>query len=627
MSLINPPYRVKRDPPSVADIIVAGASPLLIVGVVGSLVFFLAEVFYAGKYEGRLLYTLFFFVVGAVFVGRIAVQVDRGRSWAYGIVLAIVTLIALWKWVDYPPDHPLGVFKEAINFGLVIIVWWASNRLVRDCTHLDEQKDASSQGLLAAAGWEKRPNIHPDIVDDVVEDETHYRPGVAGWYQRYSAWKKARDQRPHTPGLSVIYFAIAAIPLFGLGQAIVPADDVARRNFTFWTMACYITSTLGLLLTTSFLGLRRYLRQRKLRMPLSMTASWMGLGALLIIGFVIAGALLPRPYSETPIWNPSRVVNGDQAASNNSVLKSGQGKGEGRTGNETTKGDGQATGKNGEPGAKGKQGEAKKGSGDNQGKNGNSGDQKQGDAKQSDSKQPENQQGKQQDDSTKQKQESSTREQQQASNKENQGQDAKENNSSSPPSSLSKTLSSVATVLKWIVFAVIVCIVLFVIFRHGLSFLANFMPWAKNLLAAIDAWWKGLFGVNDDAASRTSSPSSPKGPTHIPFTAFSNPFADGSASGRSVESLVRYSFEAFEALAADQGCPRQEHETPIEFARRIGEAHRSVAKAGHQLAILLARLIYSNGDLPKNSRAVLEQCWEELSHAIPDEEPAIVEEN
>ena len=37
-------------------------------------------------------------------------------------------------------------------------------------------------------------------------------------------------------------------------------------------MVIYVGSGLGLLLTTSFLGLRLYLQRRRLRMPLAMTA-------------------------------------------------------------------------------------------------------------------------------------------------------------------------------------------------------------------------------------------------------------------------------------------------------------------------------------------------------------------
>src|SRR3954463_13630012 len=55
------PMAPKREPPTAADVIVTALSPVLIMGLVGSLVFLLAEVFYAGQYENRLLYTLFFF--------------------------------------------------------------------------------------------------------------------------------------------------------------------------------------------------------------------------------------------------------------------------------------------------------------------------------------------------------------------------------------------------------------------------------------------------------------------------------------------------------------------------------------------------------------------------------------
>src|SRR6476659_2844793 len=124
----------KREPPTVGDAVVTALSPILIIGLVGSLVFFLAEVFYAGKYEYRLLYTLFFFVVGAVLVGRVAVAVDWARAWMYGGILAVVTFIALWAWVEYPPDSAMAQAKDIINAVLIGVVWWSSNRLVRDCT-------------------------------------------------------------------------------------------------------------------------------------------------------------------------------------------------------------------------------------------------------------------------------------------------------------------------------------------------------------------------------------------------------------------------------------------------------------------------------------------------------------
>ena len=63
----------EREPPSVADYVVTGIGPVLVMLMVGSLVFFLVEVLYAGKYSDRLLYTFFFFVMGAVLVSSTAI--------------------------------------------------------------------------------------------------------------------------------------------------------------------------------------------------------------------------------------------------------------------------------------------------------------------------------------------------------------------------------------------------------------------------------------------------------------------------------------------------------------------------------------------------------------------------
>lgn len=579
-------------------------SPALIMGLVGSLVFFLAEISYAGKYEGKLLYSLGFFVLGAVASARVAVVVDRARAWLYGGLLAFVTFIALRAWVDFPEDSAMAPYKDLINIMLIGVVWWCATKLVWDCTYIDDEREGSGKGLLAAAGWENRPGIRPDVVEDIIEDERKYSPGLQGWYQRYDQWKKSRSKRPHTPGLTVIYFSLAALPIFGLGQALVPVEDAARRNFTFWTAAVYVACALGLLLTTSFLGLRRYLRQRMMRMPVKMTAAWIGLGAVLIVVFVAIGSLLPRPYSETPAWAPARAISKDRNASQYAMNRDGAGKGEGRTGEEATKGDGKATGKGGEPGAKGKSGEAKSGSGDKDGKSGSNngersagkegekGNSKSGEEKSSDS-------GRE----AKSEQKSSDR-----------------NSSSSADrlqnSGAGQALSKVAGVLKWIIFGLLAILVIVFILRNGLKFLANFMPWARNLLAAFDAWWKGLFGARDPkakvAATESIQGSKPE-KSRVPFSAFTSPFADGTGESRSPEELVRYSFQAFEAWAAESEQARRPDETPIEFAERIGQSHPNLSEDGRRLANLVARMVYSPGNLPKSTRDVLAEFWATLN--------------
>ena len=70
----------EREPPSISDYVVTAIGPALIMLMVGSLVFFLVEVLYEGKYSDRLLYKMFFFVSATVLVARISIQSDAGRA-------------------------------------------------------------------------------------------------------------------------------------------------------------------------------------------------------------------------------------------------------------------------------------------------------------------------------------------------------------------------------------------------------------------------------------------------------------------------------------------------------------------------------------------------------------------
>src|SRR4029453_8344484 len=111
-----------REPPSLIDYVVTALSPALIMLMVGSLVFFLVEVLYAGKYSDRLLYTLFFFVIAGVLVARISIQAAAGSALVYGLVLAIVTYIALVSYVEFPSGW-LRSWGWLVNLGLMFVIW------------------------------------------------------------------------------------------------------------------------------------------------------------------------------------------------------------------------------------------------------------------------------------------------------------------------------------------------------------------------------------------------------------------------------------------------------------------------------------------------------------------------
>ena len=303
------------DGPNFTDFIVTSISPVLIVGLVGSLVFFLVEILYGGKYEGRLLWTLFFFVIGIVLVARVAIQVDAGRAMAYGLALAVVCWLALMAFIEYPRDSSMAPFAPIINLVLMGVVWWCANKLTWDCTFIDENRISASKGLLVASGMEPRSDS-----SDKTLPEPKRGKARGGFWERYQRYRDRRAKQPHTPGVTVVYFSLAALPIFGLGQSLIPSDDASRRSFAFTLAACYVGCGLGLLLTTSFLGLAVIYGSAGVKMPVVMTGTWLGMGSVLIAGFLLVAALLPRPYSETPIWNLDRIGSPDRKASKNALF-------------------------------------------------------------------------------------------------------------------------------------------------------------------------------------------------------------------------------------------------------------------------------------------------------------------
>jgi hypothetical protein len=620
----------ERESPGVADYVVTALSPILIMLMVGSLVFFLVEVLYAGQYSGRLLYTLFFFVCAAVLVARISIQYDARRAAIYGVALAVATYLALLAYVEYPSGW-LRSWGWLVNLGLMGVVWWSAHKLTWDCTHIDEKQQSSGRGLLNAAGLDADDRANADRREGGAiappsrpEPKKKKKKGMKSkkaqpdsrlwdWIERYKGHREAQRKSGHTPGVWVLYFALAALPLFALGQSLIDAADADRRRNTFLQMSVYIASALGLLVTTSLLGVRRYLRQRKARIPGTMTASWLGLGGVLILAFLVVGAFLPRPHSEVPWFGIERAGKSNRNASKYAQLGDSAGKGEGRGGSLSKAGDGSASGKGGQPGGgtKGEKGSGGKGQGGKGGSQGK-GDQSGGN---------ENRGGKGQgDDSEANRDEDGGRS---GSDAERDGNEAKEEGRGSRTGSRSTppvggALEKIAGVVKWIVFAIVALLVIFGLFFGVLKYLAPFTDWARRWLEGLRDWWASLFGkaANPDRKVGGDSPQALAPVRPPPFTDYSNPFADGTAEGRDPAELVAYTFEALDAWAWDRGAGREPAETPLEFARRLGEAFPEQAAAFARLATLYTRMVYSTLPLPGNALALLEEAWEQMVHGV-----------
>jgi hypothetical protein len=594
---------------TLADYVVVAISPALIVTLIGSLVYFLLEVTYQGEFQGRMRWILSFFVFGSVLVARVAMHPEAApRAPLYSLILAGAAWVGLGMFVEYPPD--LVGISWVINLGFVGLVWWSARKLTWDCTYINDEVDAGRSGLLEESGLEKGTKKGEPPAE---EDEK------LNWWERFVRYRDAQRKK-HAPGTWVVYFSLAALPIFGLGQSLIPAEEEGRRRYTFLLMAVYVASGLGLLLTTCFLGLRRYLRQRNLKMPAKMVGSWLTLGGGLIAVLLLLGAVLPRPNSETSLVDLTPLGSKKRNASKQSFVKDGGGKDKGQPGDPQQQKDGPAPGKDAKGGNDGK------GQKDGQGKDQNKsqgGDQKDGkggsqkDADQKNGGQKGQQRAQDQKKGGEQKNnDGSSSDREEAKSGKDQKQKPEGSSSSPPPKSLLPHLpqmGQLSTVLKWVVFGALAAVVVFCLLRSGLQWLANFTKWARALLDSLRAFWARLFGRREGEANQTDAePAAIKAKPPRPFSSFRNPFDDGTADRLPPGQVIRYSFMALQAWARERDLGRPADETPLEFAARVGADVPALEEPARDLATLYARAVYAQGNIPASSLEAVRQFWNDL---------------
>ncbi|MCS7236873.1 MAG: hypothetical protein NZ899_01230 [Thermoguttaceae bacterium] len=295
-----------RPRPSLIDFVLAVLNPVLIMLLLGSLLFFLVDVFYRGQYSGRLHWVLALFVMATVLITRIAMEQDEARAGGYAVALGLVTLAALERFVEF--GGAFKSFSTLINLGLMVLVWWAAHRLTKECTAAEGQGPPLEGSLwevawgraLTGLGWRRQEQEAEAGKPE--EEGLTVSPGEQS--ADVLSGRKKRLGTRHTPGVWVLYVSLVALPLFGLGELLGGASRVERRGWLLLLLATYLASAFALLLSTSFLNLRRYVRARRLDMPEEMTATWLIWGAGLIIVALAVAWIVPRP---TPIYIGARI--------------------------------------------------------------------------------------------------------------------------------------------------------------------------------------------------------------------------------------------------------------------------------------------------------------------------------
>lgn len=616
---------MSRPTQTTADYVVIALSPALIMLLVGSLVFLLLEVFYGGGYQPRLQYIFALFVFAAVLIARISMEEGTAYAAMFGAPLGLATALAMMRFVQL--EGFLAPLGPLINIGLLALVWWCTHKLTWDCTLVDESKEASGEGLLQAVGLDRNDEATAEraAADSGAEQTIARNESVAqedssgNTLERISQWLHRRRRRPRANGLWVVYFSLAALPLFGIGQWFIPADDLARRRYVFLLLVVYLVSGLGLLVTTSLLSLRRYLRQRYLQMPDEMTAVWLGLGAILIVGVLAAAWLLPRrspEYSVTQIPLPF-TSSDDLQTSRNAVGRDGQpndkdqssGENSGGENGKSTAGDQsnnkardkqsddqsdeqqdvQGGGKNG--GQTG--GETRSGQGEKSGDGGKSSDGGKGSQSQSGSPSQSDRQGRQSGSKPTQDNRSDRRAPQSAPN---------------PMNAIAAAFQWFMVALRWLFFVVMVVVAVVLLWRYRADIAS---AWRK-FVTELRALWNRLFGGKPKTTTHETESAATTGVKHASFAQFSDPFGSGNASRMSPDQLIRYSFQALEAWSRDNGCPREPEQTPHEFVRQVAAFDASLKEDTRVLADLYCQVAYATGSITGVQAARLRGLWKKL---------------
>lgn len=569
MSQYQPPPRK-----TVVDHLAILVCPLVIIVMVGSLALFLAKIGYTGRYVSRVNWALCWFVVGSVLISRIGIQSGTERSSVYGLLLGGAISIFFWRFLGF--GAPLYILLAILCF-----IWWCTSQLTWDCTLIDDDEDSSGQGLLEASGLGSEAAKEADE-----ESKKHeLRRKRRRWWQHLFGSQANRKGQPHAPGVWIILFSLLALPLFGIGQLKFGSEASADRRFGFTMLGIYVAASLVLLLLTSFLGLRRYLRQRRLEMPTLIAGSWMIYGVILAVVVMAACFLLPRPnaFFTLPELVNMASTNLVQKASEHALLGGEAGEGEGKR-----KGEGEGEPK-GEEQEKGSSGEQK---GDNQSKTGTGDEKGEGDGKQKDK----------------------TGAQPDAEKKGEISADGKQDGEGQQPENPTEQPSLTpqeekTNWVKWLIYSLLALTFAFLLWRYR-----------KVIRQTLAAMWQAICKFFRDLFGALKRPPRPEalvpqkaGPPKRRFAEYSNPFQTGEAAEMPAEELVNYTFEAMQCWAREHRLPRGHGETPFEFANRLAQKEPLLSEDARQLAWFYTRLAYAQQVPPESVTQNARQLWEFMS--------------
>jgi hypothetical protein len=530
-----------RPEKTLADTLAIAVGPVLLIILLGSLMLFLVEAGYRGPHGAQVRWTLTWFILATVLVSRISIERGSSHGSLYGLVLGAATAFRLTQF--------LGVHIGALL--LLGILWWCASKLTWDCTVIDDDTDASGEGLLQRAGLD-----HAERRAEQESESISATKPTVPVHPVLPANEPPAKQRPHAPGLWVVYFSLGALPLFGLGQLALAADaDTARfRAFLFlWT---YLAAALGLLLITSFLGLRRYLRQRRLVMPAEVVKSWLIVGSALTLVVLLGTLWLPRPEGADTLANLLAQIRSTTQSTSPHAWSS-EDVGEDRQFHQGADVESEATSEDEQPGdpshAKGARGWASA--------------------------------------------QAPQREHQDHTGRGKTRLDSQPTRSGETPSrELAAPQFDLVTWLRWIMLAIGILVLMGLLIRFGRQ------------------WFKAL-GQTRPKRAKPPAPGIQREQHIRSFASYANPFLTGRAQSMTGEELTVYTFEALQAWARERGFGRNREQTPVEFGQVLAGQVPDLTDEVLGTVRLYVRVAYGTDAATAGSIGVLQRLWSGFSRS------------
>ncbi len=626
------------------DSAVLALVPALIIGMVVSLLYFLVLAFYRGDFDARLMYLLTLFSIATVLIATIAIESGRAHANLFSLPLGLASYFAISKFVT--ASGPLAPLSWLINLLLLALAWWLADRITMDCAVFDSRQAGSRQGLLQSLGLVRR---HAPLTEKPLDE---VRIDAAG----KSTTIKARK---HNQGVWVLYFALLALPLFGIGQLVLPEQSI---NSGFMALIVYLGCSMSLLTSTSFLTMRRYVRQKGLEMPTELSRSWIGSAVLAVSALLFICLILPLPgrnlgLVELPfIESPENLSTnrwgwGKEGKKNESTDESGgnaiqsddqdapptgppnsdeseQAAGNSKDGKQSS----QSSDKQGKSNRSNSSDEA----GKNQDSNENQNPSKNQNARKSDSQQdssnsskqdsspdsnqesrdpsnPDNSPGDEQD--TDADSQSPASDAQESDTQESNTEESSDTGSSKPLQSQSKSPpnfsfslpTNLGEVFKWLTFIVLAIVVIGYAVTHPGEI--------RQLWQQIKHFFSSLFGRKPDPAEKPSLTAAASEPT-IPmrrFAEFENPFR--SAGNWSPEQIVKHSYAALQAWGAEHNAKCNPDWTASEYARHLARHSPEISKHSQVVAKLFDRVMFGDWTPRDRDAQQLRALWDLMSRS------------